>query len=185
MVYINSEAIKMSDRADAVRRGRARDLALSAAFAALMGVGGLISIPFYPVPLTLQTFFLYLSILVLKRRAALSQAIYIAMGLAGLPVFSRGMGGYAVIIGPTGGFIIGFLLSALVAGAYISSKPGGRSPVIAIVIAIAIVFGVGGAWLGLWLGMDFATAFLGVLLFIPGDVVKAALALAIFKKVGA
>uniref|UniRef100_A0A7C3F3F0 Biotin transporter BioY n=1 Tax=Candidatus Methanomethylicus mesodigestus TaxID=1867258 RepID=A0A7C3F3F0_9CREN len=183
MVYFNSVPIKMAEGTTTIKRSRARELALCAVFAALMGAGGLISIPFYPVPFTLQTFFLYLSILVLKREAALSQAIYIAMGLAGLPIFSRGMGGYAVLIGPTGGFIIGFLLSALIAGAYLSAPWGRRSPLLALGIAMAIVFGFGGMWLGFWLGLDFYAAYLGVLPFIPGDVAKAALAFVAFKKI--
>jgi biotin transport system substrate-specific component len=160
---------------------RARDLAIAAVFAALMAVGALFSIPFYPVPLSLQTFFVYLSVLLLRRSAFMSQAIYILMGIAGLPIFSKGMAGYAALLGPTGGFIVGFLLAAVAGGALYGRTAGRRGAAVATVaLCILMVFGTGWAWLTYWLGGNFEGAFLtGVLPFLPGDALKAALAIVV------
>ncbi len=160
---------------------RARDLAIAAVFAALMAIGALFSIPFYPVPLSLQTFFVYLSVLMLRRAAFMSQAIYILMGVAGLPIFSKGMAGYAVLLGPTGGFLIGFLLAAIFGGVFYDRTADKRgSAAISVGLSILIIFGIGWAWLTYWLGGNAAGAFLtGVLPFLPGDVVKASLAVAV------
>ena len=167
------------------RRGTARDLALSAVFAAMMAMGALFSIPFFPVPLSLQTFFVYLGVLLLGRRAFLSQAVYIVMGLVGLPVFSRGMAGYAVLLGPTGGFLIGFLVGSLVAGFFYSKMRGRRwSGIISVALCMGMVFGSGWIWLAYWMQWNFSAALLaGVLPFLPGDLLKAALALTVSKKV--
>lgn len=163
---------------------RSRRVATSALFAALTAAGAWVSIPFFPVPLTLQTFFIYLAVLILGRYAFLSQAIYIGMGLVGLPVFARGMSGYGVLVGPTGGFIIGFLVGSLVGGVVIDV--GGRSnfAAIASLLACAVcVFGMGWVWLSCWLDWNYSLAlWAGVLPFLPGDALKAGLALVVWKK---
>ncbi|MBC7121041.1 MAG: biotin transporter BioY [Candidatus Methanosuratus sp.] len=164
---------------------RARELSLAAVFAAMMAAGAMISIPFFLVPLSLQTLFLYLSVLLLGRGAFLGQAIYLAMGIAGLPVFSKGMAGYATIIGPTGGFLVGFLVSAIASGWLLSSLRGKRhADVLAIALCMAIVFTMGWIWLSYWMAWNFYAALLaGVLPFLPGDLLKAGIALGIAKKV--
>ncbi len=172
-----------------------RSIALSALFAAMMVVGALISIPFFPIPLSLQTFFVYLGVLVLGKKAFLGQAIYLALGLVGLPVFSRGMGGYAVLLGPTGGFLAGFLFGSIVAGVLsngigsLGERRGKNSglrgsDVLVIAICMAIIFGTGWIWLAYWIQWDFLSAlWIGILPFLPGDIIKAILALIIAKKV--
>lgn len=83
---------------------------------ALLAVSAWISIPFGPVPFTLQTFVLVFILLALRPSEALASiAIYIGMGALGLPVFSAMRGGFGVILGPTGGFLWGFLLGAALA----------------------------------------------------------------------
>jgi biotin transport system substrate-specific component len=164
---------------------RNRVLALSGMFAALTALGAWIAIPFFPVPLTLQTFFLYLSVLMLRKNAFLAQAIYVLMGLAGLPVFARGMSGYGAILGPTGGFIVGFLTGAFIAGAVAEKTKGSAlSGVISLLICTTIVFGFGWIWLAYWLGWNFTAALWGgVIPFLPGDCIKAGLALVISRRV--
>jgi biotin transport system substrate-specific component len=164
---------------------RARELALSAVFAAMTAVGGLISIPFYPVPLTLQTFFVYLSVLTLRRSAVLSQIIYIAMGLVGLPVFARGMSGYAALVGLTGGFLFGFLVGTFCSGFLLDRMKGRRyADVLSLLLCAGIVFGLGWVWLAYWLRWDFAMAlWTGVIPFLLGDAVKAVLALVVGKRI--
>jgi biotin transport system substrate-specific component len=163
---------------------RARVLALSGIFGALIAVGGLVSIPFFPVPLTLQTFFVYLAVLKMKRHAYISQLIYLGIGVVGLPVFARGMGGYAVLLGPTGGFLLGFLLGAFVSGHLLERVQKRRyGGLVAIVLCGTVLFFVGWVWLSYWLGGSLeAAAWTGVIPFLPGDVVKMAMAVALGKK---
>ena len=96
-----------------------KDIVYMAIFVALMVIFTLfVSIPFYPVPLTFQTVICVLAGLLLgAKRGFLSIAVYVFMGLVlGLPIFSGGKGGFAVVLSPTFGYIVGFPLSALVAG---------------------------------------------------------------------
>ena len=162
---------------------RARLLAASAIFAGLIAVGGLIAIPFPLVPFTLQTLFVYLSVLKLKRSSLLSVAIYLTMGLVGLPVFAGGAAGYAELVGPRGGFLVGFLAGSATSGFVISGISGWRhSQICALLVCEAIIMGAGWLWLSYWVGMAGAL-WLGVVLFIPGDAIKIILALLVNKKV--
>lgn len=96
-----------------------RDMILIGLFAALMAVGAYIKIPnpFNPnVPITLQLFFcIYAGVLLGSLKGALSQVIYMSIGLIGVPVFTGG-GGFGYVMRPTFGYIIGFILCALVVG---------------------------------------------------------------------
>lgn len=160
---------------------RSRVLALSGIFGALTALGGLISIPFFPVPLTLQSFFVYLAVLKLGKDAYVSQAIYLGLGLMGLPVFARGMGGYAVLLGPTGGFLLGFVLGALVAGRVADAM--GKRRNLAMLLCSALIFITGWLWLSYWLGGNLvAAAWAGVIPFLPGDAAKIAVAAVVGKK---
>ena len=96
-----------------------RELALITLFAALTALGARVAIPlpFTPVPVTLQVLFPLLAVLLLgSKRGALSQAEYVAAGLAGLPVFAKGGSGLAYFLGPTGGYLLGFIAAAFVVG---------------------------------------------------------------------
>ena len=115
-----------------LRRGMkkltAKDMALCGLFAALTGVGAFIkiSIPIQPFPMhfTMQLFFVLLAGFVLgSRRAALSVAIYLLVGLLGIPVFAAG-GGLAYLIRPTFGFLLGFIFAALFTGRLSDGKKG-------------------------------------------------------------
>jgi biotin transport system substrate-specific component len=97
---------------DAARAERA---ALTATLVALIGAGAWVSVPFVPVPLTLQTLFVLLSGVLLRRWGFLPPLCYLALGALGLPVFHNGLAGIGVLLGPTGGFVIGFVVAGLVA----------------------------------------------------------------------
>lgn len=160
-------------------------------FAALTGTGALIRIPTSPVPVTMQVFFVLLSGMVLGPFwGATSQALYLCMGLCGAPFFAAPpYAGPAVLFGPTGGYLWGFVLAAGAAG-WISgamrqrhrSRP--RSALLACacggIAGIAAVYAAGTAWLGVWLSMHGAGASaafsLGVKPFILVDLAKAAAA---------
>ena len=160
---------------------RARTLAMSALFAALIAIGGLISIPFIPVPLTLQAFFIYLAVLKQKGSSILSVAIYLLMGVAGLPVFAGGAAGFAEILGPRGGFLIGFLAGAIASGWMVSKIRGFYWKICPLVVCESIIMVAGWLWLSHWIGL-LGALWLGVIPFIPGDAAKIALALVVSKK---
>jgi biotin transport system substrate-specific component len=163
---------------------RTKVLAGSAIFAAMIAVGGLISIPLVPIPFSFQTFFVYLGVLKLRKYAFMGVVIYIAMGLVGMPVFANGLAGYSVLIGPAGGFLIGFLGGSIIAGRLPQAKVTGRyAGLVPLAVCALFVFTSGWLWLAYWMGGSLAGAFLaGVLPFLPGDATKILLALAINKK---
>ena len=104
------------DSQDIHSADKTRAMMLAALFASLTAVGAFIRIPIPPVPFTLQTLFVFLSAGILgPRGGSLSQCLYLAAGLAGLPVFTGG-GGLAYIFSPTFGYLLGYPLSALFMG---------------------------------------------------------------------
>ncbi|MRR37511.1 biotin transporter BioY [bacterium] len=163
---------------------RVRDLLLIVAgslfVAALAQVR--IPLPFTPVPLTGQTFAVLLVGAALgSRRGAASLLLYLAEGLLGLPFFAGGGSGLAYLSGPTGGYLVGFVLAAGVVG-WLAEKVGVSKFLPALLIFLAgelVIFSTGVLWLGAFLGLPQAFA-AGFLPFVIGDLIKmvaAALAL--------
>ncbi|MGN1163300.1 MAG: biotin transporter BioY [Candidatus Ornithospirochaeta sp.] len=151
---------------------------LTALFSALVAAGAFIKIPMFPVPMTLQTLFVFLSGLLLPPVASFSSLlIYIVLGAVGLPIFTSG-GGLAALLGPTGGFIFGFLLSAPV-GSLLAKKK--RDSVwwnlFVLLVMEVLMYVVGIVWLKIKLDATWAKAFsVGLVPFIVGDAVKIAVA---------
>ncbi len=147
-------------------------VALTATFVALFTVGAWISIPLPPVPLTLQTFFVLLASVIMKRYAVIPAVLYLVLGALNVPVFHNALAGIGVILGPTGGFLIGFIPAALIAGlAYEQKERIIRiTGLIAATVAI-YVFGI--SWLSFSTGISLAQAVLiGVIPFLAGDALK-------------
>ncbi|MDR0668520.1 MAG: biotin transporter BioY [Treponema sp.] len=122
----------------------ARSLSLAALFAALVAAGTFVSIPlpFTPVPVVLQNLFSLLAGLVLGPvLGGGAVGLYLLAGLIGVPVFAGATGGIARFLGPTGGFLIGYLLSALCAG-LICGRPrqGARLPLWRLILAVTAGF---------------------------------------------
>jgi biotin transport system substrate-specific component len=164
-----------------------RELALITLFAALTALGARVTIllPFTPVPVTLQVLFPLLAGLLLgSRRGALSQAEYVAAGLAGLPVFAKGGSGLTYLLGPTGGYLLGFIAAAFVVGK-LAAKVRASTRIatfLASLGGVAAIYLCGTLWLAAWLrvaGQLAPTACLpqawklGVLPFITVDMAKA------------
>ena len=154
----------------AVITGASIIIALSAQAAILIGL----------VPITFQTSaILMLAAMLGARRATLAVLVYIAQGVAGLPVFAAAKAGPAVLVGPTAGYLIGFVGAAFVVG-YLADKGWDRkiwSTMAAMIIGSAILYTFGLAWLGILMG--FKSAFLvGLYPFIIGDIIKIILAAA-------
>lgn len=139
-------------------------------------------IPISPVPISLTNLAIYLTVILLgMRRGTLVTLVYLFVGLIGVPVFSAFTGGPGKLIGPTGGYLIGFIFLALIAGYAVDRFPGKiRWTVLGMVLGTIVLYGLGTAWLAYSAGMTFSQAlFAGVIPFIPGDAVKIALAIMI------
>ncbi len=149
-------------------------LAETATFVALIAAGAWISLPVGPVPVTLQTFFLLLAAPVMKRRAVIPAAVYLLLGTLNIPVFHAGLSGIGVLLGPSGGFLLGFVPAAGLAGlAYESRSRAIR--ITGLAGATAVIYACGVAWLLVSAGLSLPAAFLvGVLPLIPGDILKCA-----------
>jgi biotin transport system substrate-specific component len=140
----------------------------------------------YPVPWTGQTFaVLMVGALLGSRRGALSVLAYLMQGLAGLPVFSHGKAGLGVFFGPTGGYLIGFVLAAYVVGR-LAERGWDRRPVttvLAMMLGNVVLYGCGLAWLACLvhlLGRPLGSVLaVGLYPFLPGEIVKIALATAL------
>lgn len=165
----------------------ARGLSVNALFAALLAASAILALPVpgLAVPVTLQLVVVVLIALIVPPAwAAASVGTYLLAGAVGLPVFARLHGGIAVLVGPTGGYLLGFLLGT-VAGAWVLRSLRGRASatvadVAAAVTVIACVYLVG--WLQLMLvsGTGPAAALLGgVAPFVVPDGIKAAAAVAV------
>jgi biotin transport system substrate-specific component len=152
---------------------RTRIIAFSGAFIGLIALGSWISIPFFPVPITLQTLFVLLAAAVMHRSAVIPVTLYVLLGALGLPVFHNGVAGIGVLLGPTGGYLIGFIPAAFLAGlAY--ERAGSIVHVLGIITATAAIYLFGLAWLVYSTGMSPVPAVIvGMIPFLPGDVVKA------------
>ncbi|AMJ63658.1 hypothetical protein AXW83_12750 [Bosea sp. PAMC 26642] len=174
----------MTDR----RAVLARNVALAIAGSLLMVAAAKVKVPFWPVPMTLQT----LAVLGLgaafgSRLGAATVALYIAYGLAGLPVFTNTppvAAGPLYLVGPTGGFLLGFVAAAAIAGWAAARGASLLRLVTGLVAAEVTMLALGFLWLGLGAqmaggvtGIGFAKAFAyGVQPFLIGDAVKVALA---------
>ena len=155
-------------------------------FSALTAVGALISIPFQPIPFSLQTLITLLAGMMLGSiSGALSQIIYILLGIIGCPVFAGFKSGIGILFGPTGGFLFGFVIAAYVVGKITEIKNEMKiyHYFFASCLGILIIYLVGIIQLSLVASIDIERAMMiGMLPFFPGDVLKAIFASFIVNK---
>lgn len=157
---------------------KTRDLTMIAMFASLTAVGAFIKIPLPIVPFTLQYFFCALGAMILgSKKGALSQSLYVLMGLIGIPIFTQG-GGIQYIFNLTFGYLIGFILGAFVIGkiAENTKKITNIKILIACILGLIIIYLLGvihmyiiynfylGEVVGIWKIIN-----IGILAFLPGD----------------
>ncbi|HEY1864878.1 MAG TPA: biotin transporter BioY [Roseiarcus sp.] len=163
--------------AERIARGFA--LALGGSF--LLAVSAKVQVPFYPVPLTLQTLVVLLIGATLGARlATASVALYLIEGLAGLPVFAGAVAGPLYMAGPTGGFLVGFLAAAALIG-FAADRRWDRSWIrllCSLSLGHAVVFAFGFVWLAEFIGAERAFA-AGVAPFVLATIVKTLLAVAL------
>jgi biotin transport system substrate-specific component len=165
------------------RDGLARDFTLVLGGSLLIAAAAQVRIPlpFTPVPLTGQTFaVLLLGALYGAKRGAATAMSYLMLGIIGLPVFSAAPPGPAALVSPTAGYLAGFVAAAWVTGS-LSERGWDRKPItaaLAMLIGSAVLFACGLLWLGRFTGWDLVIQ-TGLLPFIPGDLLKVALATAL------
>lgn len=196
-----NSAITANERASSVQAGT---LLLKAGLA-LAGVGALtagawLSVPFYPVPLTMQTLaVLLLGGLLGPTLGVSTVAGYLALGLLGAPVFHNGLGGLAVLAGPTGGYLVGFLPAVFLMGlaARRVTNMGSGRPAVAgrgaavretavlgagAVLAGAAIYCLGVPWLALFTGGSLSRAVaVGAVPFLWGDLLKTVVAVGVLR----
>ncbi|GAB2851106.1 biotin transporter BioY [Actinocorallia aurea] len=159
------------------RPSASADLAATVVFAAFIAVLGVfpgINVGGSGVPIVLQNIGpVLVACLLGARRGTAAVALFLALAALGLPLLSGGRGGVAPFVGPSGGFLYGYLLSAIVAGLIIARSRKAGLPILLVAAAagVASSYVIGVPWLGLYTG-DMGAAFTQSLVFVPGDAIK-------------
>jgi biotin transport system substrate-specific component len=184
MAHVGSPMISFVDALWPVRGASrlVRAAVLAILGSALLTLSAKMQVPFYPVPMTLQTLVVLLIGLAFGARLGVATvALYLAEGALGLPVFAgtpeKGVG-LAYMMGPTGGYLLGFVLAAAVAGWIAERRRDGAGLAAAVVAGTVAIYVPGLLWLAPFVGFDQALQ-LGLLPFVWGDLLKAALAFAL------
>ncbi|MDD5938228.1 MAG: biotin transporter BioY [Clostridiales bacterium] len=162
-------------------RNQTKYLALAGLFAALTAVGAFLKLPLGEVSLTLQFLFTAMAGVVLGAKwGAASQAVYVVLGLVGIPVFTQG-GGLGYVFQPSFGFLLGLIPAAAVIGALAGEKGEPRRVIPACLAGLAVLYLVGlpymGVILNLYLGKGMSLWDIvrgGMLIYLPGDCLKIA-----------
>ena len=184
MAHADSPSISFVDALwparGAARAGRAVLLAVLGS--ALLTLSAKLQVPFYPVPMTMQTLVVLLIGLAFGARLGLAAVLlYLTEGALGLPVFAgtpeKGIG-LPYMLGPTGGYLIGFALAAAIAGWISERRRDAPGPAAAVVAGTIAIYAPGVLWLAQMVGLQRALE-LGLVPFIWGDLLKAALAFAL------
>lgn len=161
-----------------------RDIVYTALFTAIVAALGLfppIMMPVIGVPITAQTLGVMLAGSVLgARRGGLALLLFLILVAVGAPILAGGRGGLGVFFGPSGGFLIAFPLAAFVIGWMVERSwrqlDVWRGFVINLLGGIVVLYAIGTPWIALMAEIGFWQAVIGASVFVPGDIIKAALA---------
>ena len=156
---------------------RTKQMVLIALMTAVTCVLGPLSIPlpFSPVPISLTNFAIFLAIFILGMKSGtISFIIYLLLGAVGVPVFSSFRGGFQVLAGPTGGYLIGFIFLALIMGFALDHFDRKLVPtIIGMIIGMVVCYAFGTVWLAKLLSLSFKEGLMmGVIPYLPGDAAK-------------
>jgi biotin transport system substrate-specific component len=156
---------------------------LSLLFAGLTVLGANIMIPMRPIPITLQTLFVLLAGASIGRGwGSLSQALYVGLGVLGLPFFAGGAAGVAILAGPTGGYLISFLVAPVIVGAMLRRSSRLAWQIASFTVGTAVIFACGVTFLTLTYTHDLRQALMvGLVPFLPGAIFKIAAATSIHR----
>ncbi len=185
-VYIRRDALSVASK-----------LGLALAFAVATGLAAQIRfpLPFSPVPITGQTFaVLAAGVLLGRKYGGISMGAYVLLGAAGVPWFNGWTGGPTAFFGPTGGYLIGFILTAVIIGFVTDRYPAARGfrPMLGLMLGMnfLVIYGLGLTWLGVYLSVFKGAAVslpalltMGAVPFVVGDIGKAILAALMAKTV--
>lgn len=158
-----------------INRMSTRQLTLIGVMTAVTCVLGPLSLPIGLVPISLTNLAIYFAVYILgRKRGTISFMVYLLIGLIGLPVFSGFSGGFPKLAGPTGGYLIGFIFMAFISGIFIDKfQDKIYMCFLGMVLGTIVTYLFGTAWLAYVANMPFNKALtVGVLPFIPGDLVK-------------
>ena len=163
------------------RQSKNYTMVITALMAAVTCILAPLSIPIGPIPISLTNFAIYLSLYLLNwKMGTLSYIIYLLVGLVGLPVFSGFTGGVGKLAGPTGGYIIGFIPMAIIAGIIIDKCNNRVIQILGMVLGTAICYAFGTAWFCIQAGYTVSAALaVCVIPFIPADLIKMVIAMII------
>ncbi|AYD40505.1 biotin transporter BioY [Clostridium fermenticellae] len=156
-------------------RQNIHNMALIGVMAAVICILGPLSIPIGPVPISFTNFAIYIAIYILgMKKGVTSYVIYMLLGLVGLPVFSNFSGGATKLFGLTGGYIIGFIFMAVISGLFIDNFINKwYLCFIGMILGTVVCYIFGSIWLAYQAHISASSAFLlGVIPFIPGDIIK-------------
>ena len=156
------------------------EIAVTAVMTAVICLLGPLSIPIGPVPISLSILAIFLSVYILGTKLGfLSIVAYLLLGLAGVPVFAGFTSGPAKLLGPTGGYLVGYLFLGLIMGVIVEKS--GRKwylSFLGMVLGTAVLYAFGTVWLAFEANMTAKAALMaGVIPFIPFDIAKMVLAL--------
>lgn len=159
-----------------------KQLTLIALMAAVICILGPLSIPLPGelVPISLTNLAIYFILYILGMKCGtISYLIYLLIGLVGVPVFSGFSGGVGKLFGPTGGYLLGFIFLAIIAGIFIDRWPDKwYLCLVGMIAGTAVCYLFGTVWLACQAGYSFKAAlWAGVIPFIPGDLLKIVLAM--------
>lgn len=165
-----------------MRNSKIANLTIIGLMTAVLCILGPLSlvIPFSPVPISLTNLAICLTVVLLgMKRGTLVTMGYLFIGFMGVPVFSAFTGGFGKLIGPTGGYLIGFVFLALIAGYLVDRHPGKAGwAALGMALGTIVLYALGTVWLAYVAGMTFSQAlFAGVVPFVIGDAIKIALAI--------
>ncbi len=149
-------------------------IALMTAITCILGPISIV-IPISPVPVSFTNLAIYLTVMILgQKKGIISCMLYLLIGFAGVPVFSSFTAGPAKLLGPTGGYLIGFIFMAMVSGYFIEKFIGKiYMYIIGMIIGTTICYAFGTTWLSIQSNLSFSTALItGVIPYLPGDATK-------------
>ena len=170
-----------------------KHIAVTSVLAALTAAFAYVSIPLpgLPAPVSFQVFGVYFAGLLLGVRwGGFSMALYLLVGIAGAPVFANGGAGLAYLLGPTGGYLISYVVAAAVVGAVVHrgldtrplSEVSLAVQAVALVAGLAVIYGIGVPWLAVVVDYGIVrAATVGAAIFLPGDLIKIAATLGLVR----
>ena len=165
--YLKGNKMKITDNT--------KNLTFIALMTAFICILGPLSIPIGPVPVSLQNFAIYLALYIVgMKRGTIAFLLYMLLGLVGLPVFAGFTGGLQKIVGPTGGYLVGFIFMTVLAGWVLDNYYQNRILCVAgMFLATCIPYLLGTLWLSHSAGMRLASVFaVGVMPFVLEDLAK-------------